>query len=126
MRSIDNLEIDKQKGIVVISVNPKIYPLDVIFSAAYIFLDKAYVLIDGDPEEEIIVKMKAKDKSLNLEELGREFNNELINYSFYVVQSGRTMWIRNAMIQRAFFSHVGEVEEENESRSKRKKRKDSD
>jgi His-Xaa-Ser system protein HxsD len=104
--SIDNMEVHKNKGNVIISVNPKLYPLDTIFSAAYIFIDKAYVIVDGDPNEEIIVQLKAKDKKTDLQELGKQFNNELINYSFYAVQTARNMPIRAAMVQRAFFTQA--------------------
>lgn len=108
--SIDNLEVNKGKSNVIISVNPKVYGLDTIFSAAYIFIDKAYVIVDGDPNEEIIVQLKAKDKKIDLEKLGRDFNNELINYSFYAVQTARSMPIRAAIVQRAFKTSIGEPE----------------
>jgi len=107
----DNIEVQKSKNNVIVSVNPKVYGLDTIFSAAYIFIDKAYVIIDGDPNEQIIVQLKAKDKNTDLERLGRDFNNELINYSFYAIQTARSMPIRAAMIQRAFKTHTSEVEE---------------
>jgi len=103
--SVDNLEVRKDKNQIIVSVNPKIYPLDIVMSAAYIFIDKAYVIVDGDPNEELFVFLKTKDKSINLEELGREFNNELINYSFYAAQTIKNMPIREAIIQRAFFTH---------------------
>lgn len=104
--SVDNLEIHRGKDSVIISVNPKIYPLDTIFSAGYIFIDKAYVIVDGDPNEEIIVQLKAKDKKTKLEDLGREFNNELINYSFYAAQTAKNMPIRTSIVQRAFFTQA--------------------
>jgi His-Xaa-Ser system protein HxsD len=106
--SIDNLEVHKDKNNVIISVNPKVYGLDTIFSAAYIFIDKAYVIVDGDPNEEIIVQLRAKDKKTDLEKLGRDFNNELINYSFYGIQTARSMPIRAAIVQRAFFTQSQE------------------
>lgn len=106
--STDNLEIHKGKNGVIISVNPKIYPLDIIFSAAYIFIDKAYVIVDGDLEEEIMVQLRPKDKNTNLEILGREFNNELINYSFYAAQTNKNMELRTAVIQRAFLTSAQE------------------
>jgi His-Xaa-Ser system protein HxsD len=106
--SVDNIEVNKSKGNVIISVNPKVYGLDTIFSAAYIFIDNAYVIVDGDPNEEIIVQLRAKDKKMDLEKLGREFNNELINYSFYGIQTARSMPIRAAIVQRAFFTQSEE------------------
>ena len=106
--SVDNLEVSKDKNCVIISVNPRIYPVDIIFSAAYIFIDKSYVIVDGDPNEEIIVQLKAKDKSIDLEKMGREFNTELVNYSFYHAQYVKNAPIREAIIQRAFFTQSAE------------------
>jgi His-Xaa-Ser system protein HxsD len=104
--SVDNMEIHKNKNSVLIAVNPKIYPIDTVFSASYIFIDRAYVIIDGDPNEEIIVQLKAKDRKVDLEKLGRDFNNELVNYSFYAMQTVRNMPIRSAIIQRALSTHA--------------------
>jgi len=100
----ENIEIDKKDNTVAVTVDPKIYPLDTILSAAYVFIDDAYVIVTGDPNQEVVVKLKGKQKC-NLAELGRNFNNELLNYAFYAVQTARTMPIRTALVQRAFFMH---------------------
>lgn len=99
------MEINKKEGYVLISINPKIYPLDVVYSAAYVLLDKAYVVIDGDPEEEIIVEIRAKEKKGDIEEIGHELNNELINYAVYKTQSEKNQPIRQAIIQRALLTN---------------------
>jgi len=109
---IDNMELNRKENYVIISVNPKIYSLPIVYSAAYVFLDKAYVILDGDPKEEILVKLRPK-KGQDLETLGREFNNELLNYAFYAVQSERTKSIRNAIVQRALLTHA-QSEESNQ------------
>ncbi len=100
-----NFEIHKSENCIIVSINPKIYPLDVIYSAAYVFLDRAYVLIDGDPEEEIIIELKSKTGKENLETLGREFNNELLNYAVYKVQVEKNAAIRQMIIQRALLTN---------------------
>ena len=107
---INNLEIDKKGGYLIVSINPKIYPLEVIYSAAYVFLDRAYLIIDGNPEEEIFIQMKPKNKKENLEKLGNEFNNELVNYSVYVVQAVRNQPLRKAIIERALLTNITETE----------------
>jgi len=109
-RGINNLEIDKKGGYLIVSINPKIYPLEVIYSAAYVFLDKAYLTIDGNPEEEISVQMKPKGKE-NLEKLGMEFNNELVNYAVYVVQATRNQPLRKAIIERTLLTNNPSEEE---------------
>jgi His-Xaa-Ser system protein HxsD len=116
--SVDNLEVDEKTGNVVISVNPKIYPMNTIFSAAYILIDKAWVLVDGDPNEEIIVQLRRKDKNVNLKELGRTFNNELVNYSVYNVQVEKNAVLRGMIIQKAFETQVQEAEVKKEKEVK--------
>ena len=101
---IRNFEIDKKENSAFILLNPKIYPLEVIYSAGYVFLDRAYVLLDGDPKTEVIVQLKAKNKSEDLEKLALDFNNELVSYAVYVVQAARTSEIRKAIVERALLS----------------------
>jgi His-Xaa-Ser system protein HxsD len=100
-RMIGNLEIHPEEKYVIVSVNPKIYPMDVVYSASYVFLDKAYLVLDGDPEEEIIVEIRSKKKDQDLEILGREFNNELLNYAIFKNQSKNSQNIKEAIVERA-------------------------
>lgn len=101
---VKNFTINKRDGVVILSINPKIYPLEVIYGASYVFLDKSYVIINGDPEKEVLVQLKPKNKGEDLEELALKFNNELVNYGMYVVQAARTSTIRNAIVQAALSS----------------------
>ena len=100
-----NLEINKKEGCVLISVNPKIYPVDVVLSSAYIFTDSCYVLVDGDPNEEIIVELRPKDKKESIEKIGRNFNNELINYANYAVQAIKNERLREAILNRVLLTN---------------------
>jgi His-Xaa-Ser system protein HxsD len=100
-----NLEMNEKEGYVLVSVNPKIYPLDVVLSSAYIFTDKYYVLVDGDPNEEIIVELRPKDKNDSLEKIGRNFNNELINYASYAVQTIKNERLREAILNRVLLTN---------------------
>jgi len=104
VESKSNLEIHRDKNYVLVSLNPKIYPLDVVYSTCYVFMDRAYIVIDGDPAEEIIVELVPKEKGYDLEKLGREFNNELLNYAVYKVQAERNAGIRQAIVQRALLT----------------------
>ncbi len=106
---IDNLEVHKKDNFVIVSVNPKLYPLEVIYSAAYIFIDRTYVMVDGDPKEEILVQLNPKN-SVDVETLGREFNNELINYMVYMTRTIRSQNIREAMVQRALATNSQQTE----------------
>jgi len=100
---VRSLKVNKKEKIVLVSVNPKIYPLDVIYSASYAFLEKSYVFLDGNSK---LVKIELKPKTkYNLEKLGREFNNELLKYADYKKRSEKTKQIREMIIQRALFTN---------------------
>ena len=60
----NNIKINEDT--VILNINPKLYSLETVYSAAYVFLDRAYILLDGDPKEKIVVKLKPK-KEENLE-----------------------------------------------------------
>ena len=100
--SKDELNIMEKEGIYIIHVNPLVYDMDVICSAAYVFLDKAYVVIDGDPKDEILVKIKPKEAQNK--NLAMEFNNELINYLEYKTNFERNKDIRAAILQRVLLT----------------------
>jgi His-Xaa-Ser system protein HxsD len=109
---IDNLQINRKENTVSISINPNLYPVEVIYSAAYIFINQAYVMIDGDPKEEILVRLKPKN-SMDLETLGREFNNELVNYMAYLLRTVRSQGTREEIVQRAMATNSQAVQNSN-------------
>lgn len=104
-----NMEINEKEGVVTISVQPKIYPLDVVLSSAYIFTDDNYILVDGDPQEELLVEIRPK-KQVDLETLGRKFNNELINYATYAVSTIKNEKLREAIIKRVLLTNSDQEE----------------
>ena len=100
----DNFEVDKKENIVLVSVNPKIFPLPVIFSASYLLMDKAFIVIDGNPETEVVVSLRARKKQ-GLEELARQFNDELLNYAVNSEESRKTKELRSELVKQAFAGH---------------------
>ena len=102
---LETLEI---KGdYVVVSVNTAVYPVDIIYNAAYAFLDRCYILLDGDDE---IVKISLKPKrDIELEIVGREFCNELINYAAYKAASARNSFVRETVLKRLLLTNEEEV-----------------
>lgn len=87
-----------------ISLNPSLYPLDVIYAASYVFLDKAYIFLDGDIHKEITVTITPK-KDAKEDNLKGEFMNELINYAAYKTQSEKNKDIRDSILQRALITN---------------------
>lgn len=100
-----NLEVFEREGFILVSVNPKFYPLEVVFSAAYAFIDRCYVLVDGDLSDEVIVELRPKSAA-DLKVLGREFNNELVNYAAYSASLARTAAIREAILKRVLLTNT--------------------
>ncbi|MBT3463551.1 hypothetical protein HN451_01075, partial [archaeon] len=91
---------------IVVSVNPKIYPLSVIYSAAYVFLEKAYVILDGNPDEEILVELRYMEENKDIEKLGRDFNNELINYAVFQYNSEQSKTVKEEIIKKALSTNI--------------------
>ena len=96
-----------------ISLNPKIYPLEAVYGACYVFIDRAYLFLDGDPKREIKVFIKGKEKnsSKELKRLKGEFENELLNYAFRISLAKYTKEIRDMIVERALFSALPHEEE---------------
>ncbi len=99
-----NVSIDTKEGSVELKINAKVYPVGIIYQAADVFIDRAYVSLDGDPEKEILVTLKPKEQDTGLEALAGDFKNELVNYAAYFVRAQVNRDIREAMLKRAFFS----------------------
>lgn len=98
-----------RKGSVLMSLNPRIYPLEVIQAAAYSIIDRAYMILDGDPAEEILVEMIPKDKK-SAKDLELEFTNELLNYAVYYNQAKLNNEARNSIIKRVFLTNSQQSE----------------
>lgn len=89
-----------------VKVNPKIYSLAVVQSAAFSLLDKAYFFIDGDSKDGFVVEIWPKKASgeKNLLEVGKFFNDELLNYAVFTMQSEANKPLRETILRAAFFS----------------------
>jgi len=107
------MKIVKKKNELVISLNPKIYPLEATYGACYVFIDRAYLFLDGNLEKEIKVSMEGK-RELNpkeLKKLAGEFKNELLNYTLRLSIAKNTKKIRETIVERALFSVLPHKEE---------------
>lgn len=71
-----NLEVHPDFAL--LALNPALFPLPVVYAASRKVLGKAYVLIDGDPSEELVVEMRPKKQGVKLLGIGRELANNLL------------------------------------------------
>ena len=100
------IQIDDKRGLAVFSLEPKLYPVDVIHSAAYIMMDNAFIMLDLDEKGKIVVELRKKQKSQNLKNLINEFYDEMYNYSSYKTHSEMNKNIREMILKRAIFDSL--------------------
>ena len=99
-------------------LSPKIYSLDTIFAAGYVFLDRCYLILDEDKNKNIkvIIFPKKSSKNKDLEKLGMEFYNEVLNYAHYFSRAKATKGVVEKILQRVLFSASPALIEESEER----------
>ncbi len=98
------LKIEKDRA--VLRLNPAIYPLDIVYAASYVMIDKAFILLDGDPNNHIDVEIRKKSEEQDLKRLVVEFNEELLNYAVYKVQSEKNKRLREVILQRVLLTNT--------------------
>lgn len=89
-------------------LSTKIYPLEAMLSACFVFIDRAYVFLDADSTgKEIKVFLKPKKNNFSkriLEVMQGEFMNELLHYSLRHIVSKNNKKIKEFIIGRALYS----------------------
>jgi len=72
---------DLSSGSARFAVDPSLYPLDAIYGAAYIFIDRCYVFLDKNEKGQVVVTLtpKAAGDAAALERWAGEFSNELLS-----------------------------------------------
>lgn len=90
--------------------NLKDYPLEAVYGAAYVFIDRAYLFLDSLPVKKIEVSLKGKKKltKKQLESLKGEFLNELLNYAVRINLNKNNRRIREYIVGQALFSAIGD------------------
>jgi His-Xaa-Ser system protein HxsD len=82
-------------GRVTVMLDRALYPLDVIYGASYVFVDRCYVLLDAPDAEHVQVELRARDAldEEALRNLAGEFGNELLNQAWrsQVTQNNRSV-----------------------------------
>lgn len=102
-------EINIKENQIVFRLNSKNYPLEAILNAAYVFIDRVYVYLDGEPEKEICISLKGKNKlgKIQLEALRGEFLNELLNFLVRTQIAKRNKKIREFIVGSALIHSMG-------------------
>jgi His-Xaa-Ser system protein HxsD len=96
---------------VTVTLDRSLYPLDAVYGAAYVFIDRCYVLLDAPAPERVTVELRGREtlEAAALEQLAGEFGNELLTQTFrhQVAQNNRI--ILEAVTTRAMAGALGPV-----------------
>ncbi|MCC6217107.1 MAG: His-Xaa-Ser system protein HxsD [Polyangiaceae bacterium] len=77
------LAVTKASGQLVIELDEKLYPLDAIYGASYIFIDRCYLHLDRPAAGRISVQLRLKPGvERELDDLAGEFENELLGQAW--------------------------------------------
>ena len=82
-------------------INPKIYNKEIILLAAYALLDKASIMVEGDPKKEIKVTFDSQER--DIESL---FQKELIKASVHENQRDNGQPLQDAFHKEALLSDI--------------------
>ncbi len=116
---MEKINIKKEDNIAEVGIDTSIYSIDAIYSASYNFLDKAYIVLDGDPKKTVKVSLKGKEKldKDKLEELADSFFNELISSEIRIKISTKNKLIREYIISAALVGASPELRKKLEAES---------
>jgi His-Xaa-Ser system protein HxsD len=89
-----------------LQIDERLYPLDAVRGAAYLFLDRCFVRLDrpADQRIDITLKTKAAPAPGQLEQLAGELGNALLDQAVRVQVAQSTGKIREYIMARAFFA----------------------
>lgn len=87
-------------------IDESIYDLDVVYGAAYLFIDRCFVWLDrpADRKVEVVLRSRGEADAPALEALAGEFNNELLNQALRKNIGNANGRIREFIMAKAFFS----------------------
>lgn len=94
----------KTKQSIKLTADLDLYPLSTIYSASYVFLDRATIYLDKETDNKVTIWIFPKNKKDNLDGIGKDFCNELINYAHYFDSLKINADIIKLLMQKALFS----------------------
>ncbi len=91
---------------VTFDLDERVYSLDAIYGAAYLFVDRCYVFLSRPADQTVRVRLRTQERAdqEKLEALGGTFANELLNQILRVRIGQSTAPIRERILARAFAS----------------------
>ncbi len=109
-------KFEQKEGWVKVPVDLKVYPLQSVHSAGYVFMDRAHVRIEEEKKDLVAAWLKPKKEGQNLEKLALEFSDELLNYAHYFSSLKTNAENMKILLQRALFSASPSIVKEAEEK----------
>ncbi|MDP2653404.1 MAG: hypothetical protein Q8Q08_05165 [Candidatus Omnitrophota bacterium] len=97
-------KFEKEDGWIKVPVDLKVYPLQSIHSASYVFMDRANVRLEEEKKDLVAAWLKPKKDKQDLEKLALDFSDELLNYAHYFSSLKTNADNMKMLLQRALFS----------------------
>ncbi|MBI4833226.1 MAG: hypothetical protein HY811_00170 [Planctomycetes bacterium] len=101
-----NYTLGKQS--VIINVDASLYSKETTLAAAYAMLGKAHIIVgkaEGENGRYVIklTPLEGKPTPKNLEELAKEYNDQLVNYAMFYQESAKNDELRKVLIATALY-----------------------
>lgn len=102
--SVDDFEFQIDEREISFDLDEDLYPLDAIYGAAYLFLDRCYVFFTRPSDRKVRVRLRRQEPTTEaeLEQLAGHFANELLNQVLRVRIGRSAGALREQVLARAF------------------------
>lgn len=98
-------------GTATLIVHRSLYPTDVLFGAAFVFLDRCYIFLDQVDKDRIKIELNPKP-GRDLTTIVGEFKNELVSQAVRLALAKRTEAVRTMIVGRAIGQSLPVAEEQ--------------
>ncbi|MDP2653400.1 MAG: hypothetical protein Q8Q08_05145 [Candidatus Omnitrophota bacterium] len=109
-------KFEKEDGWIKVPVDLKVYPLQSIHSAGYVFMYRANVRLEEEKRDLVAAWLKPKKDKQDLEKLALDFSDELLNYAHYFSSLKINADNMKVLLQRALFSASPSIVKEAEDK----------
>ncbi len=105
--------VNARKNEIKWDIGTSTYPMDAVYGASYVFLDRCYVYLDKTADRRIVIVLRGKEPldRGELERLAGDFSSELLHQVLRTRIAKRTGKVREMIIGRALWSAEGPTDD---------------
>ena len=109
-------KFEKVEDWVKVPVDLKVYPLQSVHSSGHAFMNRAHIRLEEEKKGQVMVWLKPKHHTQDLQKLALEFSDELLNYAHYFSSLKVNAENMKVLLQRALFSASPSIVKEAEEK----------